>query len=141
MQDAHISQLNEDIKAQRLYISQLQATLEHVQVDTQHHRGEAQRMRELVSGLETEKRLLRDEVIALRQRVDKYSEVHVLDEKDKAGQGEAMAAKDREIARLRDAIKSAVGPAAPSVIPPPPEVAKPLQTNSNSVSSLLKSYK
>jgi len=180
--DAAIVKLQQDVEAQKVYISQLQKTIEEIQVDAQAHRGEAQRMRQLVDGIEVEKKLLRDEIRDHRERLDKvvfwspllslrhahpaprqsafasyiciqyvyiyiyilymhiyiytmhdiylcmftytvhdvpnlksrvkphrsqYSELHSLDARQKAQKDEVIAAKDREIERLRDGFKTA----------------------------------
>lgn len=145
--DSQIAQLQEDIKAQKLYIAQLQVTFEQVQTDAQAHRGEAQRMRQLVDGIEAEKKMLRDEIRDHRERLDKvdsmrplhsthsisiqhtpspfnnrpgihadskgvslslqYSELHSLDLRQKSQKDDVIAAKDREIDRLRVAFKTA----------------------------------
>jgi len=140
--DAQISQLLEDLNAQKIFIKQLQDAVSNLSAENDNLRGENSRINHLFKGLEEEKSLLEDENRLQKERISKYGEVHALDVRDTSKKDEALQAKDMEIVRLRDLLRHHKG--GPSSVPDsslfPPDRSSRGQSIFNPISALLSAH-
>jgi len=99
--EGQMALLDKEVAHHKASILQLQNTIEKLQQENNMTRQEAQRLRDVIWGLEEDKRRISGEMQVLQERISKYAEIHALDIREATKKDQVLKAQEEEISRLR----------------------------------------